>query len=113
MLGAINTGEQQRPTATVHDSSLHLSLPNGGNSVMAGALYRATAPDYTGMGPRREPSLWEDKGMHLQRQWWSGLVAAMLGGLVGGTAGAAGGGERCSPAGVRRGGPEGVVESPV
>jgi hypothetical protein len=25
----------------------------------------------------------EDKGMHLQRQWWSGLVAAVFGGLVG------------------------------
>ena len=27
--------------------------------------------------------------MHLQRQWWSGLVAAVLGGLVGVTAVAA------------------------
>jgi branched-chain amino acid transport system substrate-binding protein len=26
--------------------------------------------------------------MHVQRQWWSGLVAAVLGGLVGMTAGA-------------------------
>jgi hypothetical protein len=25
----------------------------------------------------------EDKGMHLQRLWWSGLVAAVLGGLAG------------------------------
>jgi branched-chain amino acid transport system substrate-binding protein len=33
----------------------------------------------------------EDKGMRVQRLWWSGLVAAVLGGLVGVTvAGAAG-----------------------
>jgi hypothetical protein len=29
--------------------------------------------------------------MRLQHQWWSGLVAAVLGGLVGGTAVAAAG----------------------
>jgi hypothetical protein len=47
------------------------------------ALYRVTVPGYTGIGAGREPTCVEDKGMHLQRQWWSGLVAAMLGGLVG------------------------------
>jgi hypothetical protein len=40
------------------------------------------------------PTWVEDKEMHLQRQWWSGLVAAVLGGLVGVTAVAAGSDER-------------------
>src|SRR5215813_312047 len=49
------------------------------------------------MGVRREPTCVEDKGMHLQRQWWSGLVAAVLGGLMGVTAVAAAAGEQFIP----------------
>src|SRR5712691_3042040 len=54
------------------------------------ALYRSAAPDYTGLGARRKPTCLEDKSMRLQHQWWSGLVAAVLGGLVGVTGAAAG-----------------------
>ena len=42
--------------------------------------------------------------MHLQRQWWSGLVAAMLGGLVGVTAVAAAGEQFLPVLGFREGG---------
>src|ERR1043166_4383905 len=43
------------------------------------------------MGPRREPTFWEDGGMGLKLLWWNGLVTAVLVGLVGVTvAGAAG-----------------------
>src|SRR5438552_1284078 len=52
----------------------------------AGTLYRAAAPGYTGVGSRREPSLWEDKDMRLKHQWWRMLMAAVLIGLVGVTA---------------------------
>ena len=67
------------------------------------ALYRAPTPGYTGMEVRREPTCVEDKGMHLQRQWWSGLVAAVLLGLVGVTAVAAAGAQFLPILGVREG----------
>ena len=41
--------------------------------------------------------------MHLQQQWWSGLVAAVLGGLVGVTAVAAAGEQFLPVLGVREG----------
>ena len=41
--------------------------------------------------------------MHLQRQWWSGLVAAGLVGLVGVTAVAAGGAQFIPVLGFREG----------
>src|SRR5262245_9503929 len=56
-----------------------------------GELYRSAASGYTGVGPRRELSWAEDKGMRVRQLWWSMLVAAVFGGLVGVTlAGAAG-----------------------
>src|SRR5882724_10203141 len=66
-------------------------------------LYMSAAPGYTGMGPRREPTFWEDQGMHLKRQWWSVLVAAVLLGLVGVTAVAAGGEQFLPILGAREG----------
>src|SRR5262249_35950263 len=39
-----------------------------------------------GMGPRQKPRGEENRAMCLKRQWWSGFVAAVLGGLVGVTA---------------------------
>ena len=66
-------------------------------------LYRAATRGYTGVGPRREPRCWEDQGMRLQHQWWSGLVAAVLGGLVGVTAVAAAGEQFLPVLGVREG----------
>ena len=48
-----------------------------------GVLYRGTASGYTGMGARRIPRGEENTAMRLTHQWWSGLVAAVLGGLVG------------------------------
>ena len=66
-----------------------------------GALYRVTTSGYTGLGVRREPICVEDQGMHLQYQWWSGLVAAGLIGLVGVTAVAAAGAQFLPVLGVR------------
>ena len=42
--------------------------------------------------------------MHLQRPWWSGLVAAVLGGLVGVTVVAAAGEQFLPVLGIREGG---------
>ena len=56
------------------------------------------------MGPRRERSGWEDTALHLQRQWWSVLAAAVLSGLVGVTAVAAAGAQFLPVLGVREGG---------
>ena len=42
--------------------------------------------------------------MRIQRRWWSGLVAAMLGGLVGVTAVAAAGEQFLPVLGIREGG---------
>src|SRR5919106_67784 len=64
-------------------------------------LYRSAAPGYTGMGPSREPSWWEDKTMRVQQPRWSVLVAAVLVGLVGVTAVAAGGAQFIPVLGVR------------
>src|SRR5262245_24384580 len=55
------------------------------------------------MGVGREPTWVEDKGMHLQRQWWSGLVAAVLSGLVGVTAVAAAGAQFLPVLSIREG----------
>src|SRR2546425_11955127 len=55
------------------------------------------------MGPRREPRWWEDTAMRLKHQWWSGLVAAVLGGLVGVTAVAAAGAQFIPILGFREG----------
>src|SRR5262245_2168644 len=55
------------------------------------ALGKSAAPGSPRMEPRREPPFVEEKGMRVQRLWWRGLVAAVLGGLLGVTvAGAAG-----------------------
>ena len=51
--------------------------------------------------------------MHLQRLWWSGLVAAVLGGLVGVTAVAAAGEQFIPVLGCTRGGLEGLLGIPV
>src|SRR5262245_66230245 len=45
----------------------------------------------------------EDEGMRMQHQWWSGLVAAMLGGLVGVTAVAAAGAQFLPVLSIREG----------
>ena len=55
------------------------------------------------MGARREPTCVEDKGMPLQRPWWSVLVAAVLSGLVGVMAVAAAGAQFLPVLGVREG----------
>jgi branched-chain amino acid transport system substrate-binding protein len=59
-------------------------------SALLPGTYRVTASGYTGVSPRREPTVWEDQGIHLKHQWWRVLVTAMLGGLVAATAVAAG-----------------------
>jgi branched-chain amino acid transport system substrate-binding protein len=51
----------------------------------------SAASGYAGMGPRREPTFVEEKGMRIQHRRWSMLVAVVLGGLVGVTAVAAAG----------------------
>src|SRR5574341_784905 len=63
------------------------------------------------MGPRREPTCMEGKGMHLQRLWWSGLVAAVFIGLIGVTAVAAAG-EQFIPLLVTREGASRSVQIP-
>src|SRR5436309_1813309 len=55
------------------------------------------------MGPRRERSRWEDTAMRIQRQWWSGLVVAVLSGLVAVTAAAAAGEQFIPVLAVREG----------
>src|SRR5712691_3119139 len=53
--------------------------------------------------PGRATAFWEDTEMRLQQQWWSMLVAAVLGGLVGVTAVAAAGEQFLPILGVREG----------
>src|SRR5262245_48345869 len=57
-----------------------------------------------GMRPRRAPGFWEEQEMHLKYLWWSGLVAAVLGGLVGVTAVAAAGAQFLPVLSYREGG---------
>src|SRR5262245_25850452 len=52
---------------------------------------RSAVSGSPGVRPSRERSKWEDTAMRVQRRWWSGFVAVVLGGLVGVTAVAAAG----------------------
>src|SRR5262245_32213437 len=56
-----------------------------------GALGRSTAPALLGRDRDENHGDEENTVMRLKHQWWSGLVAVVLGGLVGVTAVAAGG----------------------
>src|SRR5262245_21241925 len=58
---------------------------------------------YAGMRLRRAPPFLEEKGMRWKHQWWSVLLAAVLGGLVGVTAVAAAGDQFIPLLGVREG----------
>ena len=61
---------------------------------------------YTGLEPRREPTCWEDQGMRLQHQWWSGARGRRAR-WAGGRDGGGGGGRTVSPRARRpRGGHE-------
>ena len=68
------------------------------------ALYRPQPQAILAWGRDESQPVWEDKGMRLKQQWWSVLVAAVLGGLVGVTAVAAAGEQFLPVLGIREGG---------